>query len=74
MYESLTVFETLWYAAQLRLPRNMTMTQKKERVHTVIKALGLDSCSGTIIGALLVLEHVAAAVNCHLDCESSASF
>ena len=34
MYESLTVFETLWYAAQLRLPRNMTMTKKKEaRVH-----------------------------------------
>ena len=52
MYESLTVFETLWYAAQLRLPRNMTKAQKKERVQTVIKALGLDSCSGTIIGEL----------------------
>ena len=40
----------LWYAAQLRLPRHMTKAQKRERVNTVIKALGLDSCKDTIIG------------------------
>ena len=51
MYESLTVFETLFYAAQLRLPRHMTLAQKKERVNTVITALGLDPCKDTIIGA-----------------------
>ncbi len=50
MYESLTVFETLFYAAQLRLPRHMTLAQKRERVNTVITALGLDSCKDTIIG------------------------
>lgn len=50
MYESLTVFETLFYAAQLRLPRHMTLAQKKERVNTVITALGLDPCKDTIIG------------------------
>ena len=40
----------LWYAAQLRLPRHMTKAQKKERVNTVITALGLDSCKDTIVG------------------------
>ena len=50
MYESLTVFETLFYAAQLRLPRHFTLAQKKERVNTVITALGLTSCKDTIIG------------------------
>lgn len=50
MYESLTVFETLFYAAQLRLPRKMTLAEKRERVNTVITALGLNSCKDTIIG------------------------
>jgi hypothetical protein len=54
MYESLTVFETLFYAAQLRLPRHMTLAQKKERVNTVITALGLDSCKDTIIGGCML--------------------
>ena len=45
-------------------------------MYTVIKALGLDSCSGTIIGALLVLENVAAAmtVSANWAVKSSASF
>ncbi len=40
----------LWYAAQLRLPRHMTKAQKRERVSTVITALGLDACKDTIVG------------------------
>ena len=40
----------LWYAAQLRLPRHMSKAQKRERVDTVITALGLDSCKDTIVG------------------------
>jgi len=40
----------LWYAAQLRLPRDMSRAAKKERVNTVISALGLDSCKNTIVG------------------------
>lgn len=51
LYESLTVWETLWYAAQLRLPRTMTKSAKKDRVTTVIAALGLTRCRDTIIGA-----------------------
>ncbi|KAK9820397.1 hypothetical protein WJX72_009913 [[Myrmecia] bisecta] len=50
LYESLTVYETLYYAAMLRLPRKMTAEQKKERVMVVIKALGIESCKDTIIG------------------------
>ena len=40
----------LWYAAQLRLPRDMSRADKKARVNTVISALGLDSCKNTIVG------------------------
>ena len=51
LHEALTLEETLYYAAMLRLPRRLTAEQKKERVDVVIKALGLVSCKHTIIGA-----------------------
>lgn len=44
------MYETLYYAAMLRLPRHMSEGAKKERVFTVIRALGLDSCKDTIVG------------------------
>ena len=50
LYESLTVWETLYYAAMLRMPREMTTAEKKSRVETVIKALGIESTRNTIIG------------------------
>ena len=50
LYESLTVYETLYYAAMLRLPQHMDHTAKTTRVDTVITALGLSSCKNTIIG------------------------
>ena len=40
----------LWYAAQLRLPRHMSKADKRERVRTVIRALGLEGCQDTIVG------------------------
>eukprot|EP00803_Ostreobium_quekettii_P011326 evm.model.scf_570.3 EVM.evm.TU.scf_570.3 scf_570:75122-78373(+) len=49
MYASLTVEETLYYAAMLRLPKTMTRAQKKQRVDTVIEALGLGKCRDTLI-------------------------
>ena len=52
LYEALTVFEVLFYAAQLRLPRTMSKENKRKRVKTVITALGLDSCKDTIIGGV----------------------
>jgi len=45
LYESLTVYETLYFAAMLRLPKTMTSAQKKARVDEVIAALGLSRWS-----------------------------
>ena len=50
LYESLTVAETLHFAAALRLPRTMAPAAKRARVDEVIIALGLDKCRDTIIG------------------------
>lgn len=52
LYETLTVHETLYYAAMLRLPASMTAAQKGERVDSVIYALGLHKCRDTIVGVL----------------------
>ncbi len=54
LYESLTVYETLYYAAMLRLPQHMDHAAKTERVETVITALGLSSCKDTIIGTSFI--------------------
>ena len=50
LHETLTVWEVLYYAAMLRLPRTMTKEQKMQRVSTVIQALGIEKCKDTIIG------------------------
>lgn len=44
------MWETLGYAAALRLPRGMTAGQRAERVEAVLVALGLSKCRDTIIG------------------------
>ena len=53
LYESLTVYETLYFAAMLRLPSSMTRAQKAARVADVVQSLGLGRCKDTIIGAPL---------------------
>jgi ABC-type multidrug transport system ATPase subunit len=50
LYETLTVNETLMYAARLRLPNNTSYAEKAARVATVVAALGLVKCQDTIIG------------------------
>lgn len=50
LFETLTVQETLAFAAELRLPRATTAAQRTARVEGVISALGLQKCRGTIIG------------------------
>jgi ABC-type multidrug transport system ATPase subunit len=50
LFETLTVQETLAFAAELRLPRSTTAAQRAARVEGVIAALGLSKCRGTIIG------------------------
>ena len=59
------MFEVLFYAAQLRLPRTMSKDAKRERVNTVITALGLNSCKDTIIGG------VAPNIYCRIAATSS---
>ena len=56
LYESLTVKETLYYAAMLRLPRRMSHADKLRRVDLALTALGLRQCKDTIIGGRRVGE------------------
>ena len=51
---SLTVRETLRFAAQLRLPKSMTKEQKIRRAETVLLKLGLKACADTVIGSEFV--------------------
>lgn len=44
------MYETLYFAALLRLPSNMNIAEKIERVETVISTLGLSKCRNTIVG------------------------
>ena len=46
----LTVYETLMYAARLRLPSNVDSEKRKEIVEQVIKVLNLDQCRDTLVG------------------------
>jgi len=74
LYESLTVWETLYFAAMLRLPREMSTEQKKQRVAKVIAALGLNRCKDTIIGLQprhFVLTH---RLSCFAVCLLSMSY
>ena len=69
LYESLTVWETLYFAAMLRLPREFTTEQKKQRVAKVIAALGLNRCKDTIIGELHVYQSCCwASIHCAQHC------
>eukprot|EP00937_MAST-01D_sp_MAST-1D-sp2_P006810 g6810.t1 len=45
-----TVFETLLFAAQLRLPSSVPLAEKKKRVERVIAELGLGAARDTLIG------------------------
>lgn len=47
---SLTVEETLWFAARLALPRSVTKAEAKNRVSKLIESFGLTKQRGTLIG------------------------
>lgn len=53
LYETLTVYETLQFAALLRLPPSMPRAKKLARVDNVIDVLGLQRSRDTIIGGFL---------------------
>lgn len=47
---TLTVKEAIYYSALLQLPDSMSKSEKKERVETVIKDMGLEDAMNTRIG------------------------
>ncbi|XP_020213033.1 ABC transporter G family member 20-like [Cajanus cajan] len=50
LFPMLTVEETLTFAAEFRLPRSLSKSKKKARVHALIDQLGLRSAASTVIG------------------------
>ena len=50
LFAELTVYETLYFAARLRLPRDWPKADKVERVERVLRGLGLTKCRDTIVG------------------------
>mmetsp|Transcript_9062 Transcript_9062/g.12548 ORF Transcript_9062/g.12548 Transcript_9062/m.12548 type:complete len:577 (+) Transcript_9062:186-1916(+) len=54
LVDELTVAQMLAYTAALKLPKNTTADERRERVEEVIRVLGLNSCRDTVIGSVLV--------------------
>lgn len=54
LFALLTVRETFEYAARLRLPRSVSLEDKKRRAEEVIKELGLTHCADTRVGGQIV--------------------
>ncbi|KAG5355894.1 putative ABC transporter ATP-binding protein/permease [Yarrowia sp. B02] len=50
LLSTLTVRETLYYSAYLRLPDNMTREMKRRRADELILKMGLKDCQDTLIG------------------------
>lgn len=53
-YPHLTVFETLYYTALLRLPNSLTKNEKVEQANLIINQLGLTKCRNGIIGGTFI--------------------
>ncbi|PWY71858.1 ABC transporter [Aspergillus eucalypticola CBS 122712] len=47
---SLTVRETLKFAADLSLPSSVTKLQRKERIHSLLQAFGIQNQASTLVG------------------------
>lgn len=52
LYPHLTVAETLWYAAALRLPRALGAGEKRARAEAVARDLGLGKVAGSMVGGV----------------------
>lgn len=49
-FPHLTVRETVTYAAYLKLPKKLSMKEKRQRVDDILAEFGLQRCSSTIVG------------------------
>nr|XP_039268608.1 broad substrate specificity ATP-binding cassette transporter ABCG2-like [Styela clava] len=54
MLGTISVRETLWFCANLRLPPSISHQDKKRRIENVIDELGLKSCADTKIGTEII--------------------
>ncbi|XP_031498558.1 ABC transporter G family member 21-like isoform X2 [Nymphaea colorata] len=54
LYPHLTVMETLFFSALLRLPSTLSREQRMEQAEHVMQELGLNKCRNSIIGGALV--------------------
>ncbi len=52
IHHELTVYNTLFYAAELRLPEDMTLEEKKKRVDKIINILELDERKDATVSSL----------------------
>ncbi len=52
LFANLTVRETFWFAAELRLPRKTPTETKRQVVQSIIMAMGLTKAADTYIGAV----------------------
>jgi hypothetical protein len=50
LFGNLTVRETFWFAAELRLPSKTTTETKRQVVQSIIMAMGLTKAADTHIG------------------------
>jgi len=52
VYGSLTVWENIWYSAQLRLPRKLSHERKMATAEDVISMLGLTHIASAVVGTV----------------------
>ncbi|CAD6246813.1 unnamed protein product [Miscanthus lutarioriparius] len=52
LYPHLTVSETLWYTAALRLPRSLSAGEKRAQAEAVARELGLAKVAGSMVGGV----------------------
>lgn len=50
LYPALTIADTLYYTAELRMPAEATADEKSKRVDEVMKMMGISHCHNTIVG------------------------
>lgn len=53
-FTHLTVWETLYFAARIRLPESLTEKQKRQRMDEIVDALDIRKCLKTVIGDVFV--------------------
>lgn len=60
---TLTVYESILHSAVLRLPKKMTLENKKQRVHETMEELGISGIADRYIGNTGILAHYVSSNN-----------